>query len=188
MKRTFAFIAFAMSALFVMAEGHMTFKGVEINGSVSSVVKQLEEKEFTKISEEKGMAMMYGKFTGQDVGLGIYATPVSKTVSRIGVIYPNESDTWTLVSSQYEGLKERLTKKYGEPTEVIEKFQYPYSENSHPLIAFKLEKAEYKTRFEAENGGVTLSILYNQGQTVVVLLYWDKENEAKMESELEDEL
>lgn len=188
MKRTITTFAFIFSALLIMAEGHMTFKGVEIDGKLPDVVKQLEGKGYTKVSMENGIAMMLGTFTGQSVMLGVYTTPVTKTVSRITVIYPEGENSWTILSNQYEGLKERLTNKYGEPDEVIEKFDYPYSITNHPLMAFELEKATYRTHFKSGNGGVTLSIIHYQMVTAVCLLYWDKENEAKMNAELEDEL
>ena len=187
MKKIFlAIILFA--ATLVNAQGHMTFKGIEINGSLQDVAKQLESKGFTKVSIEKDVASFVGTFTGQNVLIGAYATPISKTVSRIAVIYPEGGDSWTILSNQYEGLKERLTSKYGEPDEVTEKFDYPYSTSSYPLLAFEMEKALYRTRFKTENGGVTLSIIHYQTATAVCLLYWDKENEAKMDAELEDEL
>lgn len=188
MKKLFFFLAAALVSVSVLAEGHMKFKGVEITGKLPEVVKQLTDKGYTKVSQDKDYVAMYGSFTGQNVVLGVYATPISKTVSRIAVIYPEGGDSWTILSNQYEGLKERLTNKYGEPSEVIEKFEYPYSPTSHPLMAFELEKATYKTRFLTDNGGVTLSIIHYQMTTAVCLLYWDKENEDIMTAELEDEL
>ena len=188
MKKLFLLIAAALMTVSVMAEGHMKFKGVEITGKLPDIVKQLTDKGYTKVSQDKDYVAMYGSFTGQNVVLGVYATPISKTVSRIAVLYPEGGDSWTILSNQYEGLKERLTNKYGEPSEVLEKFEYPYSPTSHPLLAFELEKATYRTRFLTENGGVTLSIIHYQMTTAVCLLYWDKENEDKMTAEMEDEL
>ena len=186
--RKFILAALIAVTTLANAQGHMTFKGVEINGKAADVVKQLENKGFEKVSQENGVSLLTGTFTGQQVIVGVISTPISKTVSRIAVMYPTGGDSWTIVSNQYEGLKERLTNKYGEPDEVIEKFETPYSPTSFPLQAFQLEKATYRTRFKSENGGVTLSILHYKTETVVCLLYWDKENEAKMAAEVEDEL
>ena len=188
MKKLFLLFAAALMTVSVMAEGHMKFKGIEITGKLPDIVKQLTDKGYTKVSQDKDYVAMYGSFTGQNVVLAVYATPISKTVSRIAVIYPEGGDSWTILSNQYEGLKERLTNKYGEPSEVLEKFESPYSPTSLPLMAFELEKATYKTRFRTENGGVTLSIIHYQTTTAVCLVYWDKENEDKMTAELEDEL
>lgn len=187
MKKIFL-LCFLSLSIFANAE-HMKFKGVEINGSMKSFVKQMEEKGFTKVSDE-GIGMMIGKFTGQDVALGIYETPMSKQVSRVMVMYYGAliNESWDIISNQYHTLKGNLTEKYGKPTDVIEKFEYPYSEKDHPLFAFKQEKAEYKTRFEAPNGGVTLMIIQNQGHVCTAILYWDKENEDKWATEVQDDL
>lgn len=186
--RKFILAALIAVAALASAQGHMTFKGVEINGKAADVVRQLENKGFTRAPQENGVSLLTGTFTGQPVIVGVVTTPISKTVSRIAVTYPESGSSWTLLSNQYEGLKERLTSKYGEPDEVIEKFEIPYSPTSYPLQAFQLEKATYKARFTTENGGVTLSILQFITTPAVCLLYWDKENEAKMDAELEDEL
>ena len=188
MKKLFLLLVASFVMLNVMAEGHMKFKGVEIDGQLPVVVKQLEKQGFITVSADKDLATLAGTFTGQNVIIGVYATPISKTVNRIAVIYPEIGDSWIILSGQYEGLKERLTNKYGEPSEVIEKFEFPYSPTNHPLMAFELEKATYKTRFLTDNGGVTLSIFHYQSTTVVCLLYWDKENEDKLSAEMEDDL
>lgn len=188
MKKLFILLAASLAMLNMMAEGHMKFKGIEIDGKLPIVVKQLEEKGYTKVSEDQEYVALYGTFTGQNVIIGVYATPISRTVNRIAVIYLENGDSWTILSGQYEGLKERLTNKYGEPSEVIEKFEYPYSPTESPLLAFGTDKATYKTRFITDNGGVTLSIIHYQMTTVVCLLYWDKANEDKLTAEMEDEL
>ena len=175
-------------ALFVNAQGHMTFKGIEIDGTVPEMVKKLEGKGYTKLPQMGEVTMLTGTFTGQDVMLGLYTTPVTKTVYGIMVIYMDNADSWALLSGKYEGLKERLTSKYGEPDEVIEKFDWPYSQSSSPLYALRNEHATYKTRFKTDNGGVTLSIIPNQSVLTVGLFYWDKENFAKNSAEVEDEL
>lgn len=188
MKRLFFILFAVLLTASVMADGHMKFKGIEIDGKLPVVVKQLEEKGYVKVSEDKEYVALYGTFTGQNAVIGVYATPISKTVSRIAVIYPESGESWMILSGQYEGLKDRLTNKYGEPSEVIENFEYPYSPTEYPLQAFQLEKATYKTRFITENGGVTLSIIHYQMTTAVCLIYWDKTNEDKLSAEMEDEL
>lgn len=180
----------AILAFTSFAQEHMTFKGIELNGTASAMAKKLEGQGFSKYEALKDVEVLSGKFTGQDVFLGIYSTPVSKVVCRVAVIYVNcmLADSWMVLSDQYESLKEMLTKKYGSPDEVIEEFKSPYSVQNSPLQAFKFEKATYKTRYKTENGGITLSISGFKSYITVILLYWDKQNEDLMEAELESDL
>lgn len=72
-----------------------------------------------------------------------------------------------------------LSEKYGEPSEVVEKFD-TYSEpddDNSKVHAVKMNNCKYYTIFELENGSISLSI--SNGDYLgcyVMLVYFDKTN------------
>lgn len=187
MKRTLAFIVFALPALLAMADGHMTFKGIEIDGTAQEFAKNLTAKGFKTVGIENGNAMLTGTFTGQDVIVVAYSTPNTKKVYRIGVIYQGGSQ-WSLIYNQYSNLKEMLIKKYGEPTDFVEEVTESYLKGSE-LHALHMDKLNYQCDFKTEQGNVILKIAHERtlGDFILVA-YTDAVNGQIAESEMIDEL
>ena len=79
MERILLTIICLVAIIFAYAEGHMTFKGIEIDGDLPSFVAKLEAQGFIKQSAGEDYATMTGSFTAEDVKLYIHATPISKT-------------------------------------------------------------------------------------------------------------
>ena len=182
--RKFILAALIVVAALASAQGHMTYDGIELNGKIENVVRQLGKKGYTLVSQKDGVVMMAGTFMEQPVMLAPIYTPIAKTVYRIAVMYPDDKNSWPLLSNRYADLKARLIREYGEPDEVIEQFDSPYSAQNDPLKAFELKKATYKTSFKTKNGSVTLNISSYSAGIVVNLIYTDKKNEAKLEAEM----
>ena len=95
--------------------------------------------------------------------LQVYGTPKTDLVYAISVLieYPTAkfgNNSWENVKKTYLLRKDNLTKEYGKPFQVVEKFQSPYSETNKPIEAFLKEKAEYYCWFENEFGMVGLGI------------------------------
>lgn len=111
-------------------------------------------------------------------------------VSKITVIFP-EQETWSSLSSNYYNLKELLTEKYGEPSEIIEKFD-TYSEpddNSDRIHAVKMDNCKYYTTYELENGSIQISIDHQSVMSCFVkLTYFDKINSEKIRQKAIDDL
>lgn len=183
MKRILLTVVCVIITFFAQADGHMMFKGVEIDGDVESFKTKLAKQGFSGLVQD-GAGIMTGSFTGEEVMLAFYATPLTKLVYSVVVIYQPQSQ-WSLLENKYSGLVESLKKKYGEPKESIWDVD-KYSEPKHELM---MDRATIITRFECENGGVSTGIRnLPEFGLVVFITYWDKENDALNNAEVESDL
>ena len=187
MKKLFLFLTAVLMTVGVMAEGHMKFKGVEINGKLQPFVAALVKQNFKQMQIDKETAVLVGTFNGQETMVCVYTTPSSYTVYQVGVIFTTDLEEWSKIWNLYTTYKTRLETKYGAPTEVVEENHY-YTKDD-PLWAVKRDKAEYKTKYETENGNVGVSInkFPYPLDVQVCLFYVDKQNYELNEQEaLED--
>jgi len=88
--------------------GHLAFRGVPINGSLSNFMSKLASVGYTKT----GSNTLSGKFAGYDnCTLTVYG---DNPVQRVSVAFPVISN-WNKLEAAYDALKDMLTEKYGEP-------------------------------------------------------------------------
>ena len=183
MKRILLTIIFVVAVIFAYAEGHMTFKGVDINGNIESFVAKLEEQGFVKQSIKKDHAIMTGFFTAEDVILYIHATPISNTVYGVSVVY-KPADSWPNQETHYRNLRMSLARKYGDPIAEIWDV-----DDFLPEQKLKEGYSTAKTEYGDANGGVTISIESTVHVGVSTrIFYWDKENQTKNQEEIESDL
>ena len=169
--------------------GHMTFKGVPIDGNLSSFVSKLKQKGFTVLHSEKGTAVLKGDFASyKNCMVGVYEHE-SGNVNRVAVMFP-EKDTWARLYGDYSKLKEMLTEKYGEPTS-IEQFQetsYNMDDNDR-MHEVRMDRCQYVSAWVTDKGMIELRIDHQiMIGCMVVLMYGDAENEAKVRSSAIDDL
>ena len=108
---------------------HLSFKGVPIDGTLNEYVQKMKRRDSTILGTEDRIAILLsGDFAAyrRRCTVGVSTLKQKDLVSKITVIFP-DCKTWTALSNNYYTLKEMLTEKYGEPADVIEKFQ-GYSE------------------------------------------------------------
>ena len=170
---------------------HMTFKGVPIDGTLNEYVSKMKQSGFTLIGTEDGVAMLKGDFAAyKGCIIGVATLKGKDLVSKITVIFP-EQETWSSLSSNYYNLKELLTEKYGEPTEIVEKFD-TYSEpddDGDRMYAVKMDNCKYYTTYELENGSIQISIDHQSVMSCFVrLAYFDKINSEKVRQKAIDDL
>ena len=175
----------------VDSEKHLKFKGVPIDGTLNEYVSKMKNSGFTLTGTEDGVAMLKGDFAGyKGCVLGVATLKGKDLVSKITVIFP-ERETWSFLSSNYYYLKELLTEKYGEPTEIVEKFDTysePEDDNSkmHQVV---MNNCKYYTTYESENGTIQLSIENNGfSSSFVMLSYFDKINSEIIRQKAIDDL
>jgi hypothetical protein len=171
--------------------GHMTFKGIPIDGSLNTVVNKLKQKGFTMMHSKNGTAMLQGDFASfKNCTVGVFEHE-SGIVNRIAVMFPDK-DTWTLLYSDYVKLKNLLTEKYGEPTSVEEEFpnQSRYNlDDSDKMHEVRMDRCHYICDWMTENGAIELRIEHNiMVGCFVILVYIDAENESKVHSSAIDDL
>lgn len=170
---------------------HMTFKGVPIDGTLNEYVSKMKQSGFILIGTEDGVAMLKGDFAAyKDCIIGVATLKGKDLVSKITVIFPNR-ETWTILESNYFNLKELLTEKYGEPSEVVEKFNTSYKpdDDNSKMHEVGMNNCKYYTTFELENGSIQLSIGNDSfSSSFVMLSYYDKINCEKIRQKAIDDL
>ena len=181
-----------LAGLTTMAQtGHMTFKGVPIDGNLNTVVSKLKQKGFTLLHLENGSAMLSGDFASfKNCTVGVFEHE-SGIVNRIAVMFPDK-DTWVSLYNDYNKLKNMLIEKYGEPASVEEVFQNQSSygfDDSDRMYEVLMDRCRYICDWVTESGSIELRIAHNiMVGCFVVLVYIDAENEAKVHSSAIEDL
>ena len=182
MKKLFFTMLLCVISISVSAQAHLTFKGVPIDGSLTSFVEKLKAKGFTSVVNNSDGATMKGNFGGKICKIRVGITKTSKKVYLV-IVQVEESDSWRTLKSTYNEYKSLLTTKYGKGKSV-ECFFSPYEEgDGEEMNALRLRKCLYKTTFETSKGYVMLTIAHVEGGDEVMLCYFDKINRALFERE-----
>ena len=170
---------------------HMKFKGVPIDGTLNEFVSKMKQSGFTLIEIKDGVAILKGDFAAyKDCLIGVATLKGKDLVSKITVIFPTR-ETWSTLASNYFSLKELLTEKYGEPSEIVEKFDTDFEpdDDNSKMHEVGMNRCKYYTTYELNNGSIQLSIK-NDGfsKSFVVLSYFDKINTKKIRQKAIDDL
>lgn len=182
----FATVAFAQSS----ESEHLTFKGVPIDGTLSQYVAKMKAAGFSYLGEEDGTALLKGDFAGfKGCTIGVSTLEGVDVVNRIVVLF-TPYDEWSSLERDYNHLKDMLTKKYGEPSEIVQEFVNSYSSrnNTAKMLALGSDECTWFTTFSTEKGDIQLALSkYDYTSGVVVLKYFDKINtEAVMTAAMDD--
>lgn len=154
------FLLMSFTLTFAQSSEHLKFKGVPIDGTLSEYVLKMKQAGFQLVGTDDGVALLEGEFAGYRGCLIAVSTLNSvNVVNAIGVVFPACED-WSSLEGNYEHLKSMLTTKYGEPADVVEKFQgysTPRTNNDkfHELL---MDRCTWYTIFETENGDIQLSL------------------------------
>jgi len=198
MKKTIISIIVVLSTMISIAQtqintdssGHLTFKGVPIDGTLDEYVSKMKKSGFTHKDTEDETAILEGDFASyKNCIVGVSTLKQKNLVSKIAVVFPDR-DTWSSLSSNYFNLKEMLTEKYGKPSECVEKFQsYTPDDDGTKMIKVQLDACKYYTIYESEKGTIQLSIEHD-GLTrcFVKLTYIDKINSETIKKEALNDL
>ena len=193
MKKSFLFLIFmiiiALSS-FAQTTEHLKFKGVPIDGTLSEYVLKMKQAGFQLVGTDDGVALLEGEFAGyRGCLIGVSTLKSVNVVNTIGVVFPARED-WSSLEGDYEHLKSMLTEKYGEPSDVVEKFQgygNPQTDQEK-WINLISDNCTWYTTYETKNGDVQLSLEKGDyGQYFVLLKYFDKINtDAVRSAAMED--
>lgn len=196
MKKTFIALFLSLTGCIAFAQTnhdsskHLTFKGVPLDGTLDQYVSKMTQNGFKHLSTNDDIAMMKGDFAGyKDCSVDVSTLKQKDLVYKIGVHFP-EKDTWSSLSGNYFDLKQMLTEKYGQPTNVVENFQAQSdtSDDGSKFYAVKFDRCKYHSIWETDKGEIQLSIDHNRVlRCFVKLAYSDKINGAIIKKEaLED--
>jgi hypothetical protein len=158
---------------------HLVFKGVPIDGTLKEYVSKMVLDGFTNLGTDNGTSILNGEFAGyKDCNVGVSTLKQKDLVYKIEVTFPKK-DTWSALSGNYFDLKEMLTEKYGNPTEVVEKFDSNSqpSDESRKMYEVKLDNCKYYSVWKTDKGEIKLSIQHESvSRCYIQLSYSDKIN------------
>jgi hypothetical protein len=180
----------AITLLFVavintMAQEHLSFKGIPIEGSMTEFCQKLKTKGFTQLGRDNNVTTFTGDFTGRQATVG--ATDDGKSVHSVVVIF-DESSEWNALVNTYDYYKGLYIRKYGEPSACRE--HNPSRQDSNISLMYELGQGTvtYASAWKVTGGTIELSIEkagYSDG--VVIIRYRDSQNvETKIQKDLED--
>lgn len=181
MKKIFGLMLLCAISISVSAQEHLTFKGVPMNGHITTFVSKLKSLGFKEVASADYFALVEGEFGGNECQVAIFGSKKSKVVHKVAVIL-DESSSWYSLKSKYNEYKELLTSKYGKGTS-FEFFSDPYYEgDGYELGAVRNDKCTYSTIFDTPNGDIAIAIV-NAGKPCTTLGYIDKINDDIAEKE-----
>lgn len=197
MKKSFIilFLCLSVSICYAQIKGdtssHLSFNGVPIDGTLDQYVSKMRQSGFKLLRTEDGVAMLQGDFAGyKDCYVGVSTLKQKNLVYKIGVVFPNR-DTWSTLSGNYFNLKQMLTEKYGDPSDVVEKFD-TYSQpddDNEKMYEVQFDRCKYYSIWNTDKGEIQLSIDHESVTSCfVTLIYFDKINGAIIKKQAIDDL
>ncbi|MFG6341992.1 MAG: hypothetical protein K1V70_07570 [Alistipes sp.] len=188
MKKIFVTLTVLLAAINVLAQEHLSFKGVPIEGSMTEFCQKLKAKGFTSIGRENNITLFSGDFTGRKATVGVTATDDGKNVFAVVVLF-DSSGEWNTLVSTYDYYKDLYIRKYGEPT--VSRENNPARSDSNIALMAEVYQGTvvYGSAWEVTGGDIQLSIEKASGiyEGMVMIRYRDSQNvEAKIQNDLED--
>ena len=172
----------------LMAQEHLSFKGIPIEGSMTAFCQKLKAKGFRSIGSENNLTLFTGDFTGRNATVGVTATDDGKDVFAVVVLF-DPSGEWNALINTYDYYKDLYTRKYGKPS--ISKEKNPALSDSNTALMAEVHQGTvvYGSAWEVTGGDIQLSIEKSSGvyKGMVMIRYRDSQNvEAKIQNDLND--
>lgn len=188
MRKFLVTITLLFAVINIMAQEHLSFKGIPIEGSMTEFCQKLKAKGFISIGRENNITMFSGDFTGRKATVGVTATDDGKNVFAVVVLF-EPSGEWNTLVNTYNYYKDLYTRKYGEPT--ISKENNPARSDSNTALMAEVHEGTvvYGCAWEVTGGDIQLSIEKTSGfyEGMVMIRYRDSQNvETKIQKDLED--
>ena len=188
MKKIFFILAMLLSSINLMAQEHLSFKGIPIEGSMAEFCQKLKTKGLTSIGRDGNTALFTGDFTGRKTTIAVAATDDGKNVFGVVVLF-DASEEWNTLVNTYEYYKNLYIRKYGEPTLSQEKNPARSDSNTALMAEVHQGTVVWGSAWKVAGGDIELSIEKSSGvyEGMVRILYRDSQNvEAKIQEDLEE--
>lgn len=161
----------------VIAQEHLTFKGIEINGDIKEFVTKLKNNGYSQdeMNNDGTIYTLTGKFAGFDkCTIYVVGTKTSKTVWKVMVMLPDQRD-WYSLKDRFTDMHSSLVDKYGKPSDEYHFFSDPYYEgDGYELQALYNEKCSYFSSWTFETGYVYMRIRsFQYGSGFIAIMYED---------------
>lgn len=188
MRKIFVTLTLFFAVINIMAQEHLSFKGIPIEGSMTAFCQKLKAKGFTSLGRDNNITLFSGDFTGRKAIVGVTATDDGKNVFAV-VVFFDPSGEWNTLVNTYDYYKDLYTRKYGVPT--ISKENNPALSDSNTALMAEVHQGTvvYGSAWEVTGGDIQLSIEKSSGvyEGMVMIRYRDSQNvEAKIQNDLDD--
>ena len=157
------------------------FRSMPIDGELKTAVKTVKKWGFMGMKIQN-VAALVGTLDGEDVMLSLLATPESKTLFSVTVIYEGAKQ-WDESWTKYQAINAAIAAQYGEPSEVTSEWESPYSMDNNPAQAIKEGKATHSCMYIAQGGKVVVSMVYIEDKMCVLAAYIDEQNASLYKAE-----
>lgn len=187
-KVLLSFVVFLLTIVSCMAQKHLTFKGIPIEGSMSSFCQKLVAKGFAKVQGSDKTTMFTGDFTGRNATIGVTATDDGQNVFAVVVLF-DTSKEWNVLVNTYDYYKGLYTRKYGEPKVFVEENPAGLDTNTSKMLQLYQGTVKWGSGWVVEGGEIEITIekateIY---EGMVVIRYRDSQNvEQKILKDLEE--
>ncbi len=185
---------FVLVALFLgltsMAQEHLSFKGIPIEGSMQDFCSKLEDKGFTEMGNDGNTTLFTGDFTGRDATVGVISDDDGENVYSVVVLF-DPSGEWNVLVSTYKYYKDLYTRKYGKPKKTVERNRQVELDGSNTGLMAEVHQGRvaWGSLWTVTGGEIEISIEKTSGvyEGAVVIRYRDAQNEEiKIQKHLED--
>lgn len=105
MRRILLSLALSLIMVGAFAQEHLSFKGIPIEGSMTSFCQKLISKGFNKIGTDNNITLFVGDFTGRQATVGVAATDDGNNVHSVVVLF-DQSGEWNTLVNTYDYYKE----------------------------------------------------------------------------------
>lgn len=176
-------LALIFAGINIMAQEHLSFMGIPINGSKTEFCKKLKAKGFAETTVKD---VFSGNFTGQQTTV-VLASYDGNNVDAVGV-YFDESSEWNTLVSTYNYYKDLYILKYGEPFNCEEYNPSSRDSNFSRMHELGQGAVTYRSLWHTNGGFIELSIKkFSSLEGVVVISYMNSQNmQTQLQKVLED--
>ena len=184
MKRIVLLLVTLSICCWAGAQEHLKFKNIPIDGAKKAFVSELQKNDFHLVEDMEAGTAMRGRLANKRVSIFIMANSEGNA-SRIFASF-DSPDNWTNLKMDFYTFLRSLAFKYGEPVELHQEFQLPFSDgDGREMEALKRGRGRWYARFEPDEGTIHMMISNNPmtQEPGIMLLYEDGIN-CKREDEL----
>ena len=172
MKRLVIILACMMCVMSMNSQEHLKFYNIPIDGELKNAVKLVKKELGLKGIRIKNIGALMGEIDGEEVMVALIGDPKSKIWCCAFVNY-NVAENWDELWQKYQTINATLKAQYGEPEEITEKWEAPYSPTNNPILALQEGKAKIESIYVSEQGFIAAQI---SGSNSVMVAYMDKIN------------
>ena len=187
MKKSILVITAMLCAITCIAEEHLKFKGIPIEGSMKSFCQKLATKGFSEVESDANSTLFRGDFAGSNATIGVVSDDEGENVFSVIVMFDG-SNEWRVLLNTYNYYKDLYTRKYGKPAQVVEKNPAHSDDNTALMAEVYHRTAVWGCLWKLPAGEIEISIEKAGFYTGwVIVRYRDFLNEeAKTQKILED--